>query len=94
MKMGTTRSPWRYDAAAGCALRPHNPGCPAIFRYASWAVFPISQVVRLPFDSGLLDQSRDRRDGPIGRMTIYHLRLVPGLWVPDRMAVAAANFIL
>jgi hypothetical protein len=29
--------------------------------------------------------------GPIGRMTIYHLRPVSGLWVPDRMAVAAAN---
>jgi hypothetical protein len=26
MKMGTIRSPQRYDAAAGCALRPHNPG--------------------------------------------------------------------
>jgi hypothetical protein len=48
MKMGTIRSLWRYDAAAGCALRPHNPGCPAIFRYASWAaVFPISQAVTL-----------------------------------------------
>jgi len=25
-KMGTIASPWRYDAAAGCALRPHSPG--------------------------------------------------------------------
>jgi hypothetical protein len=24
-------------------------------------------------------------------MTIYHLRPVSGLWVPDRMAVAATN---
>jgi hypothetical protein len=55
-----------YDAAAGCALRPYNPGCPAIFRYAAWAaVFQIRRVVRLPFDSGFLDQSRDRRAGPI-----------------------------
>ena len=32
--------------------------------------------------------------GPIGSMTIYHLRLVSGLWVPDRIAVAAANYSL
>jgi hypothetical protein len=44
MKIGTIRSPRRYEAVARSALRPHNPGCPAIFRYASWtAVFPISQ---------------------------------------------------
>jgi hypothetical protein len=43
--MGTIASPWRYDAVARRALQPHNPGCPAIFRYASWAnaasAFPI-----------------------------------------------------
>src|SRR5882757_7121798 len=65
MKMGTIASPWRYDAAAGCALRPHNPGCPTIFRYALWMeVFPIRRLVRLPFDSGPVGQGRDRRDGP------------------------------
>jgi hypothetical protein len=38
----------------------------AILRYTSRsAVFPISRVVRLPFDSGPFDQSRERRDGPI-----------------------------
>jgi hypothetical protein len=32
---------------------------------ASWAaVFPFRRVVRLPFDSGPFDQSRDRRDVP------------------------------
>jgi hypothetical protein len=44
MKMGNIPSLWRYDAAAGRAPPPHNPGCPAIFRYASRAaVFLISQ---------------------------------------------------
>src|SRR5256885_1806676 len=50
MKMGTIVSPWRYDAAAGRALRPHDPGYPAIFRYrlaggglsdfAGWSGYP------------------------------------------------------
>jgi hypothetical protein len=65
MKMGTTASPWRYDAAADETIRPDNQRRTAILRYALWAtVFPISLVVRLPFDSGPFDQSRDRRDGP------------------------------
>jgi hypothetical protein len=36
MKMGTIVSPWRYDAAAGDAIRPDNPRPAAILRYASW----------------------------------------------------------
>jgi hypothetical protein len=53
--------------AAAQAIRPHNLRRTAILRYASWAaVVPISWVVRLPFDSGPFDQSRERRDGPIG----------------------------
>jgi hypothetical protein len=65
MKMGTTCSRWRYDAAARCALQSANLRRPAILRYASRALFlPISPVALLPFDSGLLDQSRDRRNGP------------------------------
>jgi hypothetical protein len=65
MKMGTIVSPWRYDAAAHYALQSASLRRPAILRYASWAaVLPTSGVVRLPFDSGPLDQSRDRRDGP------------------------------
>jgi hypothetical protein len=65
MKMGTTASPWRYDAVATDAIRPKKQRRTAILRYASWsAVFSISLVVRLPFDSGPFDQSRDRRDGP------------------------------
>ena len=59
MKMGTTASPWRYDAAAAQAIPPDNLRRTAILRYASWAaVFLISRVVRLPFDSGPLNQSR------------------------------------
>ncbi len=66
MKMGTIVSPWRYDAAAAETIRPDNQRRTTILRYASWAaVFPISLVVRLPFDSGPFDQSRDRRHGPI-----------------------------
>ena len=64
MKMGTTRSPWRYDAIADYALQPTNLRWPAIFRYVSWPQSSeFRRVVRLPFDSGPLDQSRDRRDG-------------------------------
>jgi hypothetical protein len=66
MKMGTTASPWRYDAAAADAIRPDNQRRTAILRYASWAAaaFPISRVVRSPFDCGHFDQSWKRRDGP------------------------------
>jgi hypothetical protein len=43
MKMGITRSPWRYDAAADQALRPDNLRRLAFLRYPSWAVaFPVS----------------------------------------------------
>jgi hypothetical protein len=43
MKMGTTVSPRRYDAAAADAIRPDNQRRTAILRYASRAaVFPIS----------------------------------------------------
>jgi hypothetical protein len=66
MKMGTTASPWRYDAAAAQAIPPDNLRRTAILRYASWAaVRPISPVVRLPFGCGHFDQSQERRDGPI-----------------------------
>src|ERR1700738_767588 len=65
MKMGTTRSPWRYDSAAAQAIRPDNLRRTALLRYAAWgAVFPIWQVLRLPFDSDPFDQSRERRDVP------------------------------
>jgi len=65
MKMGTIFSPWRYDAAAGETIQPDWQRRTTILRYASWAAaFPISLVVRLPFDSGPFDRSRDRRDGP------------------------------
>jgi hypothetical protein len=64
MKMGTIVSLWRYDAAAAEAIRPDNQRRTAILRYASWAaVFPISRVVRLSFDYGHFDQSREGRDG-------------------------------
>ena len=45
MKMGTTASPWRYDAAAHHALQPTNLRWPASFRYVSWAA-----VFRVPQD--------------------------------------------
>jgi hypothetical protein len=78
MKMGTTASPWRYDAAACETIRPDWQRRTTILRYASWAAaFPISLVVRLPFDSGPFDQSRDRRDGPN----------------PDLLAIRAADRI-
>jgi hypothetical protein len=65
MKMGTTASPWRYDAAADHALQSANLRRPAISRYASGQLSSrFRRVVRLPFDSGPLDQSQDRRDGP------------------------------
>jgi hypothetical protein len=44
MKVGTTRSPWRYDAAIRHALQSANLRLPAILHYASSAaVSPISQ---------------------------------------------------
>src|SRR5262245_11812041 len=44
MKMGTTSSPWRYDAAADQALQSANLRGLAISHYASSAAaFPISQ---------------------------------------------------
>jgi hypothetical protein len=44
MKVGTTRSPWRYDAAIRHALQSANLRRPAILHYASSAaVSPISQ---------------------------------------------------
>src|SRR5450631_3927027 len=56
MKMGTTRSPSRYDGAARHALYWANLRRYAIPRYASRAaVFPMSRVIG--FDSGLLNQS-------------------------------------
>jgi hypothetical protein len=39
MKMGTTRSRWRYDAAADDALQSAKLRQPAILRYASRALF-------------------------------------------------------
>src|SRR5262245_1174078 len=36
MKMGTTASPWRYDAAARRALQSVNLRQPAILCYATW----------------------------------------------------------
>jgi hypothetical protein len=50
MKVGTIRSPFRYDAAARHALQLANLRQPAILRYASWA-------------DGHAEQSRDWRDG-------------------------------
>src|ERR1700686_1214981 len=64
MKMGTTLSPWRYDAATRHALQSVSLRWPAILRYDLWAAAGFWRVARLPSDSGPLDQSRDRCDGP------------------------------
>src|SRR5581483_12217762 len=57
MKMGTTLSPWRYDAAADQAIRPDKPRQTAILRYASEA------AASRPIDTGPFRQSWKRRDG-------------------------------
>jgi CubicO group peptidase (beta-lactamase class C family) len=58
MKMGTIASPSPYDAASRDALQSANLRRPAILHYAGWAPdFPISQVVRLSFDSGYANES-------------------------------------
>ena len=63
MEMGTTASPWRYDAVAEQAPRPDHLRQTAILGYASRsAVLTFHSFVRLRFDSGPLDQSRERRD--------------------------------
>jgi len=86
MKMGTTASPWRYDDPAAETIRPDNQRWTTILRYAPWAaVFPISPVVRLPFDSGPFDQSRDRRDGPLAEAPIEQNRCA----FPHRAEVAS-----
>jgi hypothetical protein len=52
MKMGTTRSPWRYDAAAYHALQSASLRRPAILRHTSWPPdFPISQASPASLDS-------------------------------------------
>ena len=66
MKMGTIASPWCYDVAAAQAIQPDNRRRTAILRYTSWtAVFPISRVVRLPFDCG---HSIDLGNGAMGHL--------------------------
>jgi hypothetical protein len=103
MKMGTIVSPWRYDAATAQSIRPDNLRRTAIFRYVSRAaVFRVSQVVRLPFDSGPLSQSRDRRDGPkpeeraITRSSPKPQSgpLVPYMTVAERRAIPTTATIL
>src|SRR5215211_9086067 len=69
MKMGTTRSPWRYDAAIRHALQSANLRRPAICTTPHRRLCPrFRRVVRLPFDSGPVAQSRDRRDVPNGSL--------------------------
>jgi len=46
MKMGTTSSPWRYDATVDYALQPTNLRWPALFRYVSRAVCHPCGLVR------------------------------------------------
>ncbi|MCA6105206.1 hypothetical protein [Bradyrhizobium australafricanum] len=89
MKMGTIASPWRYDAAAADVIRPDNQRRTAILRYVSWAnVFPISRVVRSPFDCGNFNQSCERRDGPFDDIAS---RLRGCSDNPERTSVNAAD---
>jgi hypothetical protein len=44
MKVGTTRSPWRYDTGTHCAVRLASLRLPAIFHYARGAFFAISKA--------------------------------------------------
>src|SRR5262249_352715 len=61
MKLGTTCSPWRYDAAARNVLQLANLRQPALLHYASWAaVFPIfagwssyPSIAAIPSASGI-----------------------------------------
>jgi hypothetical protein len=41
MKMGTTASPWRYDAGASHALHPTNLRGPAILHFAPIGAIPV-----------------------------------------------------
>jgi hypothetical protein len=76
MKMGTTLSPCPYDAATRRALQSANLRRPAILRYASRAaVFPISEVVRLPIYSGPSGSIPGRRDVPVADNAWIALRV-------------------
>lgn len=71
MKMGNTRTPWRYDAEANVAIQPVKLRRPAISRYAALAeIFPISKHGPAPFealdDNGAIDRSGDLRIGVLG----------------------------
>jgi hypothetical protein len=57
MKMGTTRSPWRYDAGACCTLQSSRPAtaCDFTLRLMDGSL-PMSRA-RLPFDSRRADPS-------------------------------------
>ena len=65
MKMGTTCSPFPYDPAICKAATPYD------FALRLAELPSILGVVRLPFDNGPLDQSRDRRDGPHSDVASY-----------------------
>src|ERR1700730_11862487 len=78
MKMGTTVSPWRYDAVACRAPQSANVRRPAILRYASRAaIFPIWEVVRSPVYSGPSRSIPGRRDAKSGNAT----RWSGGRWI-------------
>jgi hypothetical protein len=64
MKMGTTPSPWRYDAAACHALQSVALRRPAILRYDPWAASGFWRVARYAPIAGHANRSRDRREGP------------------------------
>jgi hypothetical protein len=68
--MGNIVSPWRYEIAAADAIRPDDQRRTAILRYALMGgCLPDFAGGPVTLDSGLLDQSRDRCDGPMADMT-------------------------
>jgi len=76
MKMGTIRSPFPYDVAARHASQSAKLRHSTTLHYASRRCLRFRGVVRLPFDNGPLDQSRDWRDGPGA--------VISSAWAPSR----------
>jgi hypothetical protein len=77
-KIGTTRSPRRYNAAADETTRPHNLRRTAILRYASWiAVFPISRMVRFPSIAAVSINQRERRRLKVQQQSAWNTMCAP-----------------
>ena len=76
MKTGTTLSTWRYDALTGQALQSAKLRLAIATLRPKGGILLISCVVRLCFDSGPLDESLARREGPISDISRSPRRLL------------------